>query len=266
MKTNEELKNDVKEKYSQIALNVTPQKTTCCGTIPCCDTEYSNFNEDYSNLPGYNKDADLSLGCGIPTAHLNIKEGDTVVDLGSGAGNDAFVARQIVGESGRVIGIDMTEPMIEKANINNKKLGYTNVEFRLGEIENLPIEDNSVDVILSNCVLNLVPDKRKAFSEINRILKTGGSFSISDIVLKGKLSSKLREVAELYAGCVSGALQKEEYLEIVNNLNFKNVKVVKERKIELPAETLEKFLNKEEIEYYNNSEVEILSITVTANK
>lgn len=222
--------------------------------------------DDYSTLEGHNPDADLGLGCGLPTKFAEIKEGDTVIDLGSGAGNDAFVARKLTGAAGRVIGIDMTEPMVIKARENVEKLGYNNVEFRLGDIEDMPVTSNLADVIVSNCVLNLVPNKHKVFSEISRALKPGGHFSISDIVLEGELPSKWKEVAELYAGCVSGAIQKAEYLGIIKDAGFKNITVQKDKPITIPDEILKNYLSEEEIAVYKNSDTRITSITVYAEK
>src|SRR3990170_8520325 len=191
--TSEQLKSIVKEKYSTIALqSKEANASSCCGASCGCSTiDAEIMAEDYSNVSGYQSDADLGLGCGLPTEFAQIKEGDTVIDLGSGAGNDAFVARSIVGEKGKVIGIDFTEKMIEKARINVEKLGFNNVEFRYGDIENIPVVDNTAHVVVSNCVLNLVPDKSKAFSETFRILKPGGHFSVSDIVLDGELPEAL---------------------------------------------------------------------------
>ncbi|MBP6184156.1 MAG: arsenite methyltransferase, partial [Saprospiraceae bacterium] len=214
MKTSEELKAIVREKYSEIALQSKEQnQSSCCGAGGCSTADYTIFSDDYSNLKGYQPDADLGLGCGLPTEFALIKKGDTVVDLGSGAGNDCFVARSLTGESGKVIGLDMTDAMVTKAWENADKLGFTNVEFRKGDIEQMPIGGNRADVVISNCVLNLVPDKQKAFSEIFRILKPGGHFSISDVVIEGSMPMELQEAAEMYAGCVSGAIQKEVYLE-----------------------------------------------------
>jgi ubiquinone/menaquinone biosynthesis C-methylase UbiE len=228
--------------------------------------DYTIFSEDYSRLSGYNQDADLGLGCGIPTEFANIKISDVVIDLGSGAGNDAFVARSIVGEKGKVIGIDMTEAMIERARENNDKLGFNNVEFRLGEIEKIPMASNKANVIVSNCVLNLVPNKEKAFSEIYRILKNEGHFCISDIVLIGEIPEKLKKVAEMYAGCVSGAIQKEEYLSIIKNAGFSNINIKKEKKVIIPESILSEYLSKEEMKEFSDSKFEIKSITVYAEK
>ncbi|MDW7694331.1 arsenite methyltransferase [Flammeovirgaceae bacterium SG7u.111] len=261
METPNEIKKVVREKYAKLAVKEQPK--SCCGSPT---GEYANFNEDYSNLEGYNADADLGLGCGLPTEFAQIKEGDTVVDLGSGAGNDCFVARQVVGEKGKVIGVDMTPEMIDKARINAAKLNFNNVEFRLGEIENLPIAEGEADVVVSNCVLNLVPDKVKAVAETFRILKPGGHFSISDIVTKAELPAGLRKEASMYAGCVSGALPIEEYMGIINSTGFEAVQIQKERKINLPKETLEKYLSEKEVEEFMKEDAGIFSITVYAQK
>lgn len=261
----EELKQLVKEKYSEIAVG--QQEKSCCGSSSCCSgTDYSVFSESYEKLDGYNPEADLNLGCGIPTEYAQIKAGDTVVDLGSGAGNDCFVARAIVGDAGKVIGVDMTEPMIEKAKQNCQKLGFRNVEFRLGEIENLPMESNSTDVVISNCVLNLVPDKKKAFSEIFRILKPGGHLSVSDVVLKGELPEKIQQAGELYAGCVSGAIDIDLYLKMINEAGLKNIKVQKEKAIEIPDYTLLEYLDRKELDEFRSEGAGIFSITVYAEK
>ncbi len=269
MKTSEELKNVVKEKYGEIAVS-TPQSGCCGTTSSCCgdssDVEFVMIGDEYKNLNGYVADADLGLGCGVPTEFAEIKRGDTVVDLGSGAGNDVFVVRAIVGEEGKVIGIDMTEQMIEKANKNNAKLGYKNVEFKFGDIEAMPIEDNIADVIVSNCVLNLVPDKVKAFSEMYRILKPGAHFCVSDIVIQGELSKELQDSAAMYAGCVSGAINQEEYLNIINKAGFVNVEIQKSKRIELPLALLENYLTPEGINEYKANLKGIFSITVIGYK
>jgi Methylase involved in ubiquinone/menaquinone biosynthesis len=269
METSEKLKEIVKEKYSDIASQPKTQNaSSCCGATACCSGNdmYSIMADEYSQLAGYNPDADLGLGCGLPTKFSRMKEGDTVVDLGSGAGNDAFIARQIVGASGKVIGIDFTPAMIAKARENAKKLSFNNIEFRQGDIEDIPITSNNADVVVSNCVLNLVPDKHKVFSEIYRVLKPGGHFSISDIVLEGFLPEKWKQVAELYAGCVAGAIQKEEYLAIISEAGFTNVVIQKEKEIHLPEDVLANYLSQEEIAEYKSSQRKIKSITVYANK
>lgn len=268
MTTSEELKQIVKEKYSEIADQSKGQnETSCCGSgCGCATIDEAIMAEDYSKLSGYAADADLGLGCGLPTEFAKIKEGDVVIDLGSGAGNDAFVARSVTGTSGKIIGIDFTEKMIDKARTNAEKLGYNNVEFRYGDIEKLPVTANVADVVVSNCVMNLVPDKQKAFSETFRVLKPGGHFSISDIVLVGDLPEGLRKNAEMYAGCVSGAIQKDEYLQIIKNVGFERVQIQKNKKIHLPVEILSAYLNEEEMKEVKNNELGIFSITVYAEK
>lgn len=267
-KSADKLKEKVENKYEEISeQSGSDNKASCCETGCGCDTvDYAVFADDYSSIEGYNKEADLGLGCGLPTEHASISKGDTVVDLGSGAGNDCFVARQLVGKEGRVIGLDMTEKMIEKANKNVEKLGFSNVEFVLGDIEAMPLEGSIADVVVSNCVLNLVPDKKKAFSETFRILKKGGHFSISDIVTTGDIPESLKEEAEMYVGCVSGAILKEEYLAIVENAGFKKLNLQAEKEINLPYEVLEKHLSENEIEEFRNSGIGIYSITLYAEK
>jgi SAM-dependent methyltransferase len=266
--TSEQLKQIVKEKYSQIAEQTKEaNESSCCGaTCGCATIDYTIMADDYTKLKGYVADADLGLGCGLPTEFALIKEGDTVIDLGSGAGNDAFVARSIVGEKGKVIGVDFTEKMIDKARANAMKLNYTNVEFRQGDIENMPVAGNIADVVVSNCVLNLVPDKKQAFAETFRVLKKGGHFSVSDIVLVGNLPEGLRKNAEMYAGCVSGAIQKEEYLSIIEKAGFKNVQLQKEKRITLPDEILKEYLSENEMNDFKNGETGIFSVTVYAEK
>jgi arsenite methyltransferase len=268
MKSDSEIKELVKEKYSEIASQSKQQNlSSCCGATGCCgDDVYNIMSDDYANLDGYVADADLGLGCGLPTEFAQIKEGDVVIDLGSGAGNDAFVARKIAGEKGKVIGIDFTEAMIARARDNAEKLGFNNVKFRQGDIESMPVTSNKADVIVSNCVLNLVPNKHKVFSEIYRVLKPGGHFSISDIVLEGPLPEKWKEVAELYAGCVSGAIQKSEYLGIIDEAGFKNVTIQKDKTINIPDDILSAYLSDDEINEYKKGKVRITSITVFAEK
>lgn len=273
MDSEKELKEIVKEKYGQIAL----QSGSCCGSseektsVSCCcgspdDVNYTVMSDEYTHMQGYVAEADLNLGCGLPTAFADIKQGDTVVDLGSGAGNDVFIARSVTGETGRVIGIDMTPEMIAKAQKNKEKTGYQNVEFYLGEIENMPLDNNTADVVVSNCVLNLVPDKKKAFSEMYRIIKPGGHFCVSDIVIKGTLPESLRKSAEMYAGCVSGALAQEEYLKLIAEAGFTGVEIRKSKSIELPAETLKKYMPEDEVKSFTTGESGIFSITVVGYK
>ncbi len=281
------LKGIVQERYAAIAAQSGIQ-SGCCGTECCTEAEVATVEkkevqsedaccdsdcctdalmaEDYKSLEGYVSDADLGLGCGLPTEFAQIKPGNTVIDLGSGAGNDAFVARAVVGEEGKVLGIDFTEKMVEKARKNADKLGFKNVEFRLGDIEDIPVRDNFADVVVSNCVMNLVPNKELAFTETYRVLKPGGHFSISDIVIKGELPKALQQDAEMYAGCVAGAVPKEEYLQIIEKADFQQIEIQKERKISLPESLLEKYLSAEEIAQFQSGETGIFSITVYAVK
>jgi len=264
-----QIKEMVKEKYAAIAAQSQSQNaTSCCGaTSSCCGDEvYNIMADDYTKLEGYNPDADLGLGCGLPTEFAKTKEGDTVIDLGSGAGNDAFIARRITGEKGKVLGIDFTAAMVDKARANAEKLHYNNVEFRLGDIDDMPVTSNYADVVVSNCVLNLVPNKHKVISEIFRVLKPGGHFSISDIVLDGALPEKWKEVAELYAGCVSGAIQKQVYLEIIRSAGFVNVSIQKDKPIIIPDNILSNYLSDEEVTAYKLGNTKISSITVYAEK
>ncbi|HYJ39055.1 MAG TPA: arsenite methyltransferase [Chitinophagaceae bacterium] len=268
MNSSIEIKNLVREKYGTIANKSTEENQSgCCSSTGCCGDEvYNIMAEEYNKLEGYNPEADLGLGCGLPTEFAKIKEGDVVIDLGSGAGNDAFVARQIVGDAGKVIGVDFTEQMINKARANNEKLGFANVEFRLGDIESMPVSSNVADVVVSNCVLNLVPNKHLAFSEMFRVLKPGGHFSISDIVLTGELPPKLKEAAEMYVGCVSGAVLKKDYLSIIEEAGFKNIVIQKEKSISIPDSILLNYLKEEELQLLKQSGTSISSITVYAEK
>jgi len=261
------LKDLVKEKYSEIAKQSKQQnESSCCGSTDCCGVDYTIFSESYEGMDGYNPDADLGLGCGLPTEFALIQPGDTVVDLGSGAGNDCFVARAIAGETGKVIGIDFTEAMIEKARENAEKLGFNNVEFRYGDIERIPMTANKADVVISNCVLNLVPDKLKAFNEIYRILRPGGHFSVSDVVIEGELPDGIKEAAEMYARCVSGAIQLQEYLNIIDFAGFANIKVQKKKDIHIPDDILLKYLTPGDLDKFRRSETGIFSVTVYAEK
>lgn len=267
MQTSEQIKEIVKQKYSEIALqDKETNQSSCCGSGSCSTEVYNIMSDDYSTVEGYNPDADLGLGCGLPTQFANIKKGDTVIDLGSGAGNDCFVARNETGEDGRVIGIDFTPAMIQKARANAQTLGYANVEFRQGDIENIPVTANVADVIVSNCVLNLVPDKDKVFKEIFRVLKQGGHFSISDVVLAGHLPEALKKDAEMYAGCVSGAIQKNVYLELIKTNGFSNITIQNEKPICIPDDILKNYLNDGELANFKNGNTGIFSITVYAEK
>jgi ubiquinone/menaquinone biosynthesis C-methylase UbiE len=268
MKTSESIKQEVKNKYASIAeSNVHAEKRGCCGsTCGCGETEYTVISDSYEKLAGYDPKADLGLGCGLPTEFAHISKGDTVVDLGSGAGNDCFVAAALTGEQGKVIGIDMTEKMIALAQSNAQRRGVNNAQFILGDIETIPLGEAIADVVVSNCVLNLVPDKKKAFGEIYRILKPGGHFSISDIVTRGNLPGNIKEDAEAYAGCVGGALDIAEYLGYINQAGFRKVKIQKEKRIDLPEEILNRFLTQEEQNKYFVMGNGIFSVTVYAEK
>lgn len=265
MQTAEQIKTVVREKYSEIAL-----QDKGCNEASCCGVgtpgTYTIMADNYADLEGYNPDADLGLGCGLPTQFAQIQAGDTVLDLGSGAGNDAFVARAETGATGKVIGVDFTPTMIRRARENAEKLNFHNVEFRQGDIEDLPVTDQSVDVVVSNCVLNLVPDKPKVFGEVMRVLRPGGHFSISDIVLVGELPDALRNAAEMYAGCVSGAIQKDEYLDIIRRTGFENLGVQKQKPILIPDEILREYLSAEELQAFVASKTGIFSITAYAEK
>ena len=267
MKTEKELKDSVRERYSTIANQGKAENAaSCCGATTPSNKVYNIMMDDYTDTEGYVEDADLGLGCGLPTQYAGIKKGDTVIDLGSGAGNDCFVARHETGPEGKVIGIDFTPAMINKARTNAEKFGFNNVEFREGDIDEMPVNDNAADVIVSNCVLNLVPNKPKVIAEIFRVLKPGGHFSISDVVLVGDLPEALRKDAEMYAGCVAGAIQKEDYLKYIREAGFKDIIVQKEKTITIPDDILEKYLTSEEIAEFKNGETGIFSITVYAEK
>ncbi|HEY0668013.1 MAG TPA: arsenite methyltransferase [Sphingobacteriaceae bacterium] len=267
MNTDNEIKDLVRQKYSEIALqDKEANEASCCGS-GCCSTEvYNIMTDDYTHVDGYNPEADLGLGCGLPTQFAKIKKGDVVIDLGSGAGNDVFIARNETGETGKVIGIDFTPAMIDKARQNAEKLKFNNVEFRQGDIEQMPVADNFADVIVSNCVLNLVPNKNGVIKEIFRVLKPGAHFSISDIVLEGHLPATIQQAAEMYAGCVSGAIQKQVYLDLIAENGFENITIQKEKPIHIPDDILSQYLATEEILDFRNSNTGIYSITVYAEK
>jgi len=267
METENNVKELVRQKYSEIALqDKATNESSCCGS-GCCSTEvYNIMADDYTQLEGYNPDADLGLGCGLPTQFAKIKKGDVVIDLGSGAGNDAFVARHETGEAGKVIGIDFTPAMIERARQNAEKRGFHNVEFRQGDIEKMPVSANTADVIVSNCVLNLVPNKDGVLREVYRVLKPSGHFSISDIVLEGELPKEIQQAAEMYAGCVSGAVQKQVYLELIEANGFTKITIQKDKPIVVPDDILKQYLTDEQLAAFKQSGTGIRSITVYAEK
>ncbi len=230
------IKKKVREGYAKIA----KQQTTCCGSVEvCCGTEKTP--EKISKSIGYSEEqiqsvpdgANLGLGCGNPTALASLQPGEVVLDLGSGAGFDCFLAANKVGPTGKVIGVDMTPEMLKKARENAKKNSYTNVEFRRGEIENLPIAESSVDVVISNCVINLSPDKKKVFEEAFRVLKPGGRLAVSDIVLLKELPEKIKNSVEAYVGCISGAIHKNYYLQLIKNAGFTDIAVTDETSYQL---------------------------------
>lgn len=267
MKTDIELKEIVKQKYAEIALqDKETNMSSCCGAGGCSTEIYNIMSDDYSTLDGYHADADLGLGCGLPTQFAKIKKGDVVIDLGSGAGNDCFIARHETGETGKVIGIDFTPAMIDKARANAEVRGFHNVEFRQGDIENMPVTANIADVVVSNCVLNLVPNKDNVIKDIFRVLKPGGHFSISDVVLVGALPEGLAKDAEMYAGCVSGAIQKTAYLEFIQKNGFENIVVQKEKPIIIPEDILKNYLTPSEVINFLNGDTGIFSVTVYAEK
>jgi SAM-dependent methyltransferase len=259
-----EIKSVVRARYGAIAES--GQRGCGCGPDACGGGGLDMIGDGYGAHDGYVADADLGLGCGVPTRHAGIREGDVVLDLGSGAGIDAFVARRSVGEGGRVMGVDMTQAMIERARANAEKLGFDNVEFRLGEIEQLPVEDATVDVVLSNCVLNLVPDKAKAFAETFRVLKSGGRFCVSDIVATGGLPEGIRNAAALYVGCVAGAMPESEYLATIRGAGFEGVRIAERKPIALPDDVLREHLSDSELAAFRASGVGLLSVTVLGTK
>jgi SAM-dependent methyltransferase len=262
------IKELVKEKYGAIAnQRIQMAPLSCCGSSGCCgENGFSMIGDEYRNVEGYNPDADLGLGCGIPTQFAGITKGDHLLDLGSGAGNDCFVARAIVGDTGKVTGLDFSDAMVHRAVENAHKLGHSNIWFVKGDIEEMPFPDNTFDVIVSNCVLNLVPDKNKAFAEMMRVLKPSGHFCVSDVVLKGNLPEELKNDAEMYAGCVSGAIEISEYLNIIELQGFINITVHKLKEILIPDEIMGKYLSVTESIRFKESDTGIFSITVSGYK
>jgi arsenite methyltransferase len=267
MENEKDLKRLVREKYAEIAGQTkNANESSCCGCGPSSTEVYTIMSDDYSQLKGYQQEADLGLGCGLPTEFAKIKPGNIVIDLGSGAGNDCFVARHETGPEGKVIGIDFTPEMIQKARENAEKLAFHNVEFREGDIESMPVNDEVADVVVSNCVLNLVPNKKAVMQEVYRILKPGGHFSISDIVLVGDLPEELRTQAEMYAGCVSGAIQMDEYLKIIQDSGFQNISIQKKKAIHIPDDILNRYLNTTQLMQFREQSTGIYSISVYAER
>lgn len=268
-KTPNQLREVVRQKYADIVSGRQAglqRPDCCCKGDPHADEVSNMIGDAYEGVEGYVAEADYGLSCGVPVNHAGLASGQTVLDLGSGAGLDVFVARNEVGSTGHVIGVDMTAEMIAKARHNAQQSGFDNVEFRLGEIEHLPVLSDSVDVVISNCVLNLVPDKHRAFTEIFRVLKPGGHFCISDIVSSAPLPEWLQEVADAYAGCVAGAIPKEDYLAIVREAGFELIEVVEERRIDVPTELLSATLDMDQRERVLSDDLHVKSVTVTAVK
>ena len=261
----EEIRALVREKYGAIARKEANACRPSCG----CDGGVESLDmigDAYKSVEGYIAEADLGLGCGLPTEHAGIELGHTVLDLGAGAGVDAFVARRLVGEEGQVYGVDMTPDMVAKARANAEKLGYRNVEFRLGEIEHLPFERESIDVVISNCVLNLVPDKARAFAEVFRVLRSGAHFCVSDVVASAHLPEGIRKTAALYVGCVAGAESEMHYLDIIRNAGFQDIRIVKSRRIDLPEDMLIGILGPDEIAAARDADLHVKSVTVVGVK
>ncbi|NND72302.1 MAG: arsenite methyltransferase [Rhodothermales bacterium] len=256
-----DIKIAVKENYGRIADAAATGAGCGCG----CGDSKSIAPTKYNQMDGYAIDADLGLGCGLPNQFAELQDGEFVLDLGSGAGLDAFISRKAVGEAGSVVGVDMTPSMIELANKNKAKLGYSNVDFRLGELEDLPVETNVVDVAISNCVFNLVPDKRKAFAELFRVLKTGGRFSISDIVYSGELPQSVRDSVNLYVGCVAGAVSLETYVNMLLETGFYNIAIRSISTIQLDGFTATDDDEKAVAEFLESGG-RVLSITVTGDR
>jgi ubiquinone/menaquinone biosynthesis C-methylase UbiE len=265
----DQLREVVRSKYAEIARKQpAADSASCCGSGCCAgaDTGVNMIGDAYAGVSGYVAEADLGLGCGVPVGHAGLRPGQTVLDLGSGAGLDAFVARAEVGADGQVIGVDMTAEMIAKARANAQQSGYRNVEFRLGEIEHLPVLSDSVDVVISNCVLNLVPDKRRAFAEIFRVLRPGGHFCVSDIVASQALPEWIQGIADAYAGCVAGAIPRDEYLRTIEESGFSEIEVAAERRIHVPAELIAQSLTPTQRAEAKRQDLHVLSVTVKAVK
>lgn len=262
-----DLKELVKRRYNEVALLSTAEASKCCCN-PAAPSKkvFTIMSEDYSKLKGYEPDADLGVGCGLPTQYAGIKRGDTVVDLGSGAGNDCFIAREEVGETGRVIGIDFASNMLAKARANAEKRGFRNIEFLGGDIENMPLPDAVADVVVSNCVLNLLPRKDKIFKEIYRVLKPGAHFCVSDVVLDGIFPKEFTDNAAMYAGCIASAIQRDEYLAEIGKAGFRDIKVERTKTVVIPDDVLKEHLGEATIQKYKTGNVGIYSITVTGKK
>lgn len=267
MRTDQETRALVRERYAAVARG----EGGCCGSSCGCGEAMAPDGLDtigaaYEGVAGHVAEADLHLGCGVPTRHAALKPGERVLDLGSGAGNDAFIARHEVGAGGHVLGVDMTAGMIAKARANTAKLGFENVEFREGQLEDLPVEAASIDVVISNCVLNLVPDKGRAFAEMFRVLRPGGRFCISDIVATEELPPAVREVAALHVGCVAGAMAEAEYVALLRATGFEGVHFAEEKPIRLSDQALAAHMSTAEIAAFRASGIRIKSVTVRGTR
>ena len=264
------LKKSIQEKFAVIvdqAENVEDEEACGCGSgCGCGSSASATLSEDYTDTAGYHPFADLGLGCGMPVEYARIKSGDTVLDLGSGAGNDCFVARELVGSQGKVIGVDITDRMIGKARKNAELAGYNNVEFRAGDIEDLPVSDKTAHVILSNCSLNLVPDKARAIREAYRALKHHGQLCVSDIFTKGDFPKGLKMDADMYYGCMAGTLTLEEGLKMLGECGFEEITVHNIRKIELPDAMLHYYLPPEQAKEFREGEPGMYAVTLSAAK
>ncbi len=269
----DELRRAVRDKYAAIAATrpAVGQGPSGCGSgeqvsLAGISQLYSMVGESYAGIEGHEVAADLGLGCGIPTRLAALAAGETVVDLGSGAGNDAFVARAAVGAEGRVIGLDFTDEMIASARSIAAERGFDNVEFVHGEIEAMPLAGDIADIVISNCVLNLVPDKRRAFEEMFRIIRPGGRFCVSDVVVDGPFLPGVRESLEAYVGCIGGAIERELYLELLGEAGFVEIEIAAEHRIAPPREILSKAFDRATIDAYHAGKSQIASVTVRGRK
>lgn len=264
------LKKSIQEKYTVIAEqaeNADYEDACGCGSgCGCGSSGYADLSEDYTDMAGYHPFADLGLGCGMPVEYARINPGNTVVDLGSGAGNDCFVVREIIGDQGKVIGVDLTDRMVEKARKNAELEGYNNVEFRQGDMEKLPLSDKSAHVIMSNCSLNLVPDKRQAMQETYRALKHHGQFCLSDIFCKGDLPKGLKVDADMYLGCMAGTLSLDDGIKMLGECGFEEITIHSIRKIELPDAMLHYYLPPEEAKDFREGDPGMYAVTLSAEK
>lgn len=263
--TAEEIKNNLRQRFSEIVFQSEEYFEEECGCGSGCGCSSGNDSTD-TEAPGYHPYADLGLGTGNPTRYAGIKQGEVVIDLGSGAGMDSFLARELTGATGKVIGIDMTERMVQKARQNADLAGYNNVEFRMGEAENIPATDKSAHVVIANGLISLIPDKQKAISEIYRVLKHHGRVVVSDMMIRGCMPRGLKQDAEMYAGCLAGTNTVEEYMEMFRERGFEEITLCVERKFELPDAMLHYYLPPEEASGFRDGVPGLYSITLSAEK